>query len=113
MANWSSTSGLGGVPEIEVYVAGAENFTAGSIHRVPRYGVWHFVVSSYLVSPSLCMQLWPVQHGSRVAAFQVGKGCRYVCVCILWYTVMYGVHHSASSLGRFVIEGRSSWHSSH
>ena len=59
------------------------------------------------------MQLWPVQHGSRVAAFQVGKGCRYVCVCILWYTVMYAVHRSASSLVRFVIEGRSSWHSSH
>ena len=39
MANWSSTSGLGGVPEIEVYVAGAENFTAGSIHRVPRYRI--------------------------------------------------------------------------
>ena len=37
----------------------------------------------------------------------------YVCVCILWYTVMYAVHHSASSLVRFVIEGRSSWHSSH
>ena len=23
-----------------------------------------------------CSQLWPVQHGSRVAVFQVGKGCR-------------------------------------
>ena len=60
-------------------VARAEDFTAFSIDKVPRYGVQHFVVLSYLVSLSffmLRMQLWPVQHGSRVAAFQVGKGCR-------------------------------------
>ena len=44
-------------------------------------------IEGFYQSVSL-LQLWPVQNGSRVAVFQVGKGCRYI-FSLLYRTMMY------------------------